>query len=64
MKNIPDEKVLRYISEIHGYYTKLRFGNAVDTKNVELIKEDVYKRQAISIPVNMCQKFRIKNMIW
>ena len=22
MKNIPDEKVLRYISEIHGYYTK------------------------------------------
>ena len=39
MKNIPDEKVLRYISEIHVYYTKLRFGNAVDTKNVELIKE-------------------------
>ena len=43
IKRIPDEKVLRYLKPIRKYYARIRFGNAVDSKKVKLIKEE-YKR--------------------
>ena len=38
IEKIPDKEALRYLDAVHKYYTKLRFGNAVDTKNADLIK--------------------------
>lgn len=37
LKRIPDSEAAKYGSIIKKYYSKLRFGNAVDTKNSELI---------------------------
>lgn len=39
MKRIDDKDILPYIDEVHKYYSKLRFGNAVDTKDADLIKK-------------------------
>lgn len=43
LKNISDDKCLTYINDVKKYYTKLRFGNAVDTKNSELIRRFYYE---------------------
>ena len=38
IKNIADPEAEKFITKAHNYYTKLRFGNAVDTKNPDLIR--------------------------
>lgn len=43
LNDISDDKCLTYISDVKRYYTKLRFGNAVDTKNPELIRRFYYE---------------------
>lgn len=40
--NINDKRALNYIDDVKKYYSKLRFGNAIDTKNAKLI-EKYYK---------------------
>ena len=37
IENLNDSEALKYISVVKKYYSKLRFGNAVDTKNPQLI---------------------------
>lgn len=39
IENIDDYEVIRYFNVIKKYFSKLRFGNAVDSKNIELIKK-------------------------
>lgn len=39
IKRINDQKATEYIDEIQKHYAHLRFGNAVDTKNAEMIKK-------------------------
>lgn len=39
LENIDDYDVIKYFSAIKKYFSKLRFGNAVDSKNSELIKK-------------------------
>lgn len=43
IKRISDKRVLRYLKPMRKYYARMRFGNAVDSKNVKLIKEE-YKK--------------------
>lgn len=39
LERIEDKQVLRYVKIVKEYYAKLRFGNAIDTKNSSLIKK-------------------------
>lgn len=39
LERISDKDVLKYNDIVKGYYAKLRFGNAIDTKKAELIKK-------------------------
>lgn len=39
IKRMADKKAWKYIDSIQQYYARLKFGNAVDTKNSDLIKK-------------------------
>lgn len=39
IENIDDYKVIKYFNMIKKYFSKLRFGNAVDSQNIELIQK-------------------------
>jgi glycosyltransferase involved in cell wall biosynthesis len=43
LEKIQDEKVKKYEPFIQKYYTRQRFGNAVDTRKPELIKKQYYE---------------------
>ena len=43
LERISDKDVLKYNDIVKGYYAKLRFGNAVDTKKAELIKKHYFE---------------------
>ena len=43
LERISDKDVLKYNDIVKGYYAKLRFGNAIDTKKAELIKKHYFE---------------------
>lgn len=47
LERIEDKQVLKYIKIVKEYYAKLRFGNAVDSKNAFLIKKYFYELKEI-----------------
>lgn len=47
LERISDEDVLKYNEIVKRYYAKLRFGNAIDTKDAELIKKHYFELKKV-----------------